>query len=174
MANVTDTYYASTQGIGYGSQFLVGQDDGSPETYVAVPEVKKIGGGKFSSDIVERTHLRSPGRHKEKTGALRDSQPITVVCTYRPDHGAHKNAGGDGFAADRSLLSLHRAQTEANFHIYKPDTPRPDGGSPAETGTTQLIRGVITKYEIGDLDNASIREVNIEITPVGDYSGDWA
>lgn len=173
MADVTDLYYNSAAPIGYGSQLLVGQDDGSPETFTAVPEVKSIGGGKFSSNIVDRTHLRSPGRHKEKTGGMRDSDPIQVVANYLPTHGAHKNAGGDGFLPGRSLLSLHRNQTEANFHIYKPDTPEPDTPG-SETGTTQLVRGVITQYQIGDITTEGLQEVTIQITPIADYSGSWA
>jgi hypothetical protein len=35
MADVTDTYYASEANIGYGAQLLIGQDDGSPETFAA-------------------------------------------------------------------------------------------------------------------------------------------
>ena len=172
MSDVTNTYYSADTNIGYGSQVLVGQGD-SPETFAAIPEVKSIGGGKFSSSVVDRTHLRSTGRHREKTPGIRDSEAITIVANYLKSHGAHKNAGGDGFAADRSVLSLHRNQTVANFHLYVPDTPLP--GSPGvETGTTQLVSGFISKYSIGDITLEGLQEVTIEITPIADYSGAWA
>jgi hypothetical protein len=96
------------------------------------------------------------------------------MATYRPTHGAHKNAGGDGFDPAQSVLSLSRSMKVNNFKIYVPDEPVPDGGSPAETGTEQIVRGFISKYQIGDLTLEGIRDVTIEITPVADYSGSWA
>lgn len=171
--DVTDLYYASTGKIGYGAQLLVGQGDASPETFVAVPNVKSITAGDFSAGVVDVTHLRSPGRHREKRGTIRDSGPITLVATYDKNHGAFRNAGGDGFDADHSMLALSRSMAENNFQLFEPDVPNPDGGSP-EAGSTTPFRGQITRYSIGALTLENVREVTIEITPLSDYSGSWA
>jgi len=175
MSDVTDLYYANTGGsIGYGSQVLVGQNDGSPETFTAIPNVKSATVGDFSAGVVQVTHLRSPGRHHEKRGTIRDSGPITLVATLDKNHGAFKNAGGDGFAPGYSVLALSRSLRENNFQLFEPDAPLPDGGSPAETGVTTPFRGQITRYSIGPLTLENVREVTIEITPLSDYSGSWA
>lgn len=174
MADVTDLYYASTGKVGYGGQFLVGQGGASPETFTAVPEINSITFGDMTTGVVDFTHLRSPGRHREKKGTIRDSGPITISGNYLSSHGAHKQAGGDGFSATHSLLSLWRNVTENNFGIYIPDVPVPDGGSPAETGTILPIRGVVTRYQVGALTLDGKQDFTAEITPLQDYSGDWA
>lgn len=176
MSDVTDLYYASTGSIGYGAQLLVGQGD-SPETFTAAPNVKSITLGDFSAGVVDVTHLRSPGRHREKRGTIRDSGPITAVLTYDKNHGAFKNdpgSPGDGFVTGHTLLGLSRSLAENNFQLFEPDTPLPDGGSPAETGVTTPFRGMVTKYSISPLTIENEREVTIEITPLSDYSGTWA
>ncbi len=176
MADVTDLYYPATSNIGYGSQLLVGQGDGSPETFVAVPNVKSISVGDFSGGVVDVTHLRSPGRHREKRATIRDSGPITLVCSYDRNHGAFKNnpGSGDGFTVGHTMLGLSRSMAENNYQLFEPDTPLPDGGSPAETGLTTPFRGQVTRFSIGPLTIDNVREVTIEITPLSDYSGSWA
>src|SRR5688572_12797932 len=120
MADVTDLYYAGDAFIGYGAQFLVGQDDGSPETFTAVPDIESITMGDMTTGTVQKTHLRSPGRHHEHLATIRNSGPITLSGNYRPTHGAHKQTGGDGFTATHSLLSLWRNVTENNFQLALP------------------------------------------------------
>lgn len=173
MADVTDLYYNSTGRIGYGAQLLVGQGDASPETFVAVPNVKSLTVGDFSTGVVDVTHLRSPGRHREKRGTIRDSGPISIVATYDKNHGAFRNAGGDGFLSGHSLLALARSVAQNNFQLFIPDVANPDGGSP-EAGTTLPFTGTVTRYSLGALTTENEQEVTIEITPLGDYSGDWA
>ena len=80
----TDLFYAGEAFIGYGAQFLVGQDDGSPETFVAVPDIMSITPGDMNTGVVDKTHLRSPGRHREKLGTIRDSGPITLAGNSLP------------------------------------------------------------------------------------------
>lgn len=161
MADVTDTFYAGDAFIGYGAQFLVGQDDGSPETFVAVPDIEKITPGDMTTGVVDITHLRSPARHREKKGTIRDSGPIVLMGNYRPEHGAHLQAGGDGFDAAHSLVSLWIAVTENNFMIK----------FPADANDIELpIRGVITKYQIGELALDGKCPFTCEITPLRDYS----
>lgn len=169
MANVTDTFYAGEAFIGYGAQFLVGQDDGSPETFVAVPDINTITPGDMTTGVVNKTHLRSPGRHHEKIATIRDSGPITLSGNYRPSHGAHKQTGGDGFSATHNLLSLWRNVTECNFQLALPEAA--DTASPSEA-IVLPIRGVITRYQIGELSLEGLTPFTMEVTPLEDYSGD--
>jgi hypothetical protein len=159
--DVTGQFYSGDAFIGYGAEFLVGQGD-SPETFVAVPDIESITPGDMTTGIVDVTHLRSPGRHREKLGTIRDSGPIVLAGNYRPDHGAHLQTGGDGFDADHSLLSLWRNVTENNFEIVMP----------AAAGSTVLpIRGTVTRYQIGALTLDGKTPFTCEITPLRDYSG---
>lgn len=162
MADVTNTYYAGDAFIGYGAQILVGQGDGSPETFTAVPDINSIAMGDMTTGIVDITHLRSPGRHREKLGTIRDSGPIVIQGNYRPSHGAHKQGGGDGFNATHSLLTLWRNVTENNFRLLVPD------GSPA---TVLPVRGTVTKYQVGEMTLDNKVPFTAEITPLRDYSG---
>jgi hypothetical protein len=168
MADVTNTYYAGDAFIGYGAEILVGQGGASPETFVAIPDVNSITMGDMTTGVVDITHLRSIGRHREKKGTIRDSGPIVIECNYRPTHGAHKIAGGDGFGATRSVVALWQNVTEANFRIVMPDDSS-SGGSP-DTGEVLDIRGVITRYQIGSLALEDKVGCTIEITPLSDYS----
>lgn len=163
MANVTDTFYEGDAFIGYGSQLLVGQNDGSPETFVAIADITSITPGDMTTDIVEKTHLRSPDRHKEKIATLRDSGPFQLAGNYRPTHGSHTVAGGDGFSATRSLPSLWRDATEANFKI---ELPADAGGSPP---IELAFRGVVTKYQIGEIGVGDKVGFTAEITPLSAY-----
>lgn len=171
MADVTNQFYEGEAFIGYGAQFMVGQDDGSPETFVAMPDVNRIVPGDMTTGVVDKTHLRSPGRHREKLATLRDSGEITVEANYRPGHGAHKQSGGDGFSATHSVVSLWRNVTDANFLLLLPDASGMAGspGSP-DAGEGILIRGTVTKYQIGEIGLDGKVPVTIGITPLRDYS----
>lgn len=168
MSNVTNTYYAGDAFIGYGTEILVGQGNASPETFVAVPDVNSIVPGDMTTGVVDITHLRSIGRHREKKGTIRDSGPIVLNCNYRPTHGAHKIGGGDGFGVGRSLVALWQNVTEANFRLVLPDDSSA-GGSP-DTGEVLDIAGVITRYQIGEMSVDGKVPCTIEITPLRDYS----
>lgn len=160
MADVTGTFTPSNGFIGYEAEFQVGQAT-SPETYVSVPAVKSITFGDMTTGVVDVTHLRSPARHREKKATIRDSGPITVRCSYDPSHGAHKQAGGDGFAANQSLISLWQDVTENTFRIV----------FPSDAGSLDLdIVGTVTKYQISELTVDTETEVEFEITPLRDYS----
>lgn len=168
MADVTNTYYAGDAFIGYGTEILVGQGNASPETFVAIPDVNSITMGDMTTGVVPITHLRSPGAHHEKKATIRDSGPIVIECNYRPTHGAHKIAGGDGFGTGRSLIALWQNRTEANFRIVLPDDSSA-GGSP-DTGEVIDIEGVITRYQPGSMGLEEKVGCTIEITPLRDYS----
>jgi hypothetical protein len=173
---LTDQFYAGEAFIGYGAQILIGQGDGDPdgtppipETFVAVPDVESITPGDMTTGIIDKTHLRSPGRHREKLATLRDSGPIACVANYRPTNGAHKQHGGDGFADGFSLLALWRNVTENNFQFMLPIEAGDDGGTPAKA-IALTIRGVVSKYQIGALTLDGKCSVTFDITPLKDYS----
>jgi hypothetical protein len=170
MANVTDTYYAGEAFIGYGAQILVGQGNFTPgpETFVAVPDIESITPGDMTTGVIQKTHLRSPGRHHEKLATLRDSGPIALAGNYRPSHGAHKQDPGDGFLEGFSLLSLWRNVTECNFKLVLPEEAGLVG-TPAAAIELPL-RGVVTKYQIGVLGLDGKCPFTCEITPLEDYS----
>lgn len=159
-ANVTGTTYAGNADIGWFSEFLVGQGDGSPETFVAVADVIEVNLGAFNAEIIDKTHLRSPGRAREKLSGLRDFENITLRCNYDRTHGSHKQAGGDGFSATHNLPMLHKNQTEANFMALV------GSGSPQE----QIdIAGVVSGMTRPTLGVSGKLEITYTITPLRDY-----
>lgn len=163
MADVTDTFYPAETFIGYGAQFLVGQGD-SPETFVAIPQVKRIDKiVSLTTDVKEVTHLRSPDATREKIPTLSDAAAITVEGTYRPSHGAHLLAGGDGFDADHNLQALRASRALNNFRILLPEEAGLEG-SPAEAIGLPL-EGYVTKYEIGELSTENEVPFTLEVTP---------
>lgn len=162
MSNVTDTFYPGEAFIGYGSQLEIGQDDGSPETFVAVADIMSITPGDMTTGVVQKTHLRSPDRHHEKIATIRDSGPFTIAGNWRPNHGSQSNVGGDGFAAG-GLLFLWRTVAERNMKIVLSD------GSPA---TEWPFRGVVTKFQPGSIALDVKVDFTAEITPLQDFSAD--
>lgn len=160
MADVTDTYFAGEAIHGYGAQIEIGQGD-SPETFVAVADVVSITPGDMATAVIDKTHLRSPEAHREKLAGIRDSGPFTLRGNWRPGHGSQSNAGGDG--ATIGLVGLWRTRAETNFKIVLND------GSPA---TEWPFRGVVTKFQPGEIGVDSKIDFTCEITPLGDFSAD--
>ncbi len=176
MADVTGTFYAGEAFIGYQSELRIGQGD-SPETFTAVADIRVITPGDMTTGVVEKTHLRSPARHREKLATLRDSGPFTIQGNYRPEHGSHTVNGGDGFNSTHSLVSLWRDVTEANFEIeLPPDAATFDAGSPGSPGSPGpnaiilAFRGVVTKYQIGAIGLDTLVDFTAEITPLRAYT----
>lgn len=168
MADVTDTLYAGEAFIGYKAQLKVGQGT-SPETYVAVADVTMIEPGNTPAGVINKTHLRSPGRAHEKLATIRDLGPFKLAGNYRPGHGSHALAGGDGFTADtgnddgKSLPALHRALAENNFSIEVVDA--------SGATITILFRGVVTDYKIGQIVLDQKVEFTADIQPLSDWTG---
>jgi len=168
MADVTGTFTPSKSFIGYEAEFQVGQGVADPpaeppevEDFVSVPAVKSITFGDMTTGVVDITHLRSPARHREKLATIRDSGPIVVRCGYDPTHGAHMQAGGDGFVEGKSLIALWQTVAQNNFRIV----------FPTAAGSIELdIEGTVTKYQISELSVEAETEVEFEITPLRDYS----
>ena len=121
MSDVTDTYYAGEAIHGYGTQLLVGQNEPTAETFVAIADVTTITPGDMTTAVIEKTHLRSPEAHREKMAGLRDSGPFALTGNWRPAHGTHSNAGGDGAAV--GLVGLWRQRVERNWKIVLPSVP---------------------------------------------------
>lgn len=163
MADVTDTLYAGQAMIGYGAQFLVGQGE-AVETFVAVPDVMSITPGDWTTGVTNKTHLRSPDRHHEKIATIRDSGAWALEANYRPGHGAHQTEGGDGFNATHNLPYLWVNVVENNFRVVLPE--------PAETvsdgtsGEVLAFRGVITKYQVGQIALEELIPCSVEVTPL--------
>ncbi len=166
----TDQFYAGEAIHGYGTQLLVGQGD-SPETFVAVADVLSITPGDMTTAVIDKTHLRSPEAHREKLAGIRDSGPFSCRLNWRPKHGTQSNntnTTADGVASGRGLIALWRNRTEANFKIQLNDVI---GGSPAE----QLefpFRGVVTKFQPGEIGVDNKIDAMVEITPLQDFSAD--
>jgi hypothetical protein len=160
MADVTDTYYPGEAFTGYGVQLLVGQGGTSPDTYAAVADLESITPGDMTTNVIDKTHLRSPEAHTEKLAGLRSSGPFALVGNWRPTHGSQSNAGGDGFTGG-GLIALWRTRAERNFKIVLTD------GSP---GTEWPFRGVVTKFQPGEITGDNKVTFSAEITPLSDNS----
>lgn len=161
MANVTDTFYEGEAFIGYKAQLKVGQG-GSPETFVAVADVTMIEPGNTPAATINKTHLRSPGRAHEKLATIRELGPFKMAGNYRPGHGSHALAGGDGFSASKSLPALHRSLAENNFEIEMVDAN--------DDTITLAFRGVVTDYKVGQLVLDQKVEFTAEIQPLSDWT----
>lgn len=162
MSDVTGTFYSGEAFVGYGTELLVGQDDGSPETFAAVADIDTIEPGEMSTEVVDKTHLRSPDGHREKIATIRDSGPFTITGNWRLEHGSHANAGGDGF--DIGLIGLWRTRAERNFKIKIT--------LPSTTVVTWPFRGVVTRYQPGSISVDQKVGFTAEITPLEDFSAD--
>lgn len=160
VGDVTNTYYPGKAFIGYGSELLVG-DGASPETFEAVADIVSITPGDMTTGVVEKTHLRSPDRHREKLLTIRDSGAFALAANWRPAHESQSNAGGGaGSFQDGGLLKIWRTCEERNYIIR----------TPPDIGIDVPFRGGITKYQIGGFAVDTKVDVSIEITPLGDFS----
>jgi hypothetical protein len=158
--NVTGLFYESEGNIGYGAELRIGQDDGSPETFVAVAQIDTIRLGNMSAGIINKTHLRSPGRAHEKIATIRDFDAFTIAGTLNMKHGSHNNAGGDGFTSG-GLIAIHRSLEERNMEIVIPD------GSPE---TVLPFRGVVSSLDLGELSLEGLQKFTAQIQPLRDYT----
>ena len=157
MSDVSNTYYSGQAFVGYGSQLFVG-DGASPETFEAIADIEKITPGEMSTNVVDKTHLRSPDAHKEKLATIRDSGPFQLMGNWRPTHQSQSNAGGGTSAfASGGLAYLWRTKAERNFKIVLSD------GSP---GTEWPFRGVVTKFQPCEIGVDAKVTFSAEITPL--------
>jgi len=139
MADVTDTYYPATDAIvGYGTQWLIG-DNASPETFQAVEGVVSFDAGGSTTSIIDRTHLRSPGRHREVIAGIRSSSPFSGSVIWLPYSESQSYAGGgSGSFTGGGLAKIAETCEERNMIIrYN------DGVSPA---SELAFRGFVSEF----------------------------
>ena len=160
MADVTNTFYTGEAFIGYGSQGLIGQDD-SPETFVAVADIESIQFGEMSAGVINKTHLRSPGRAHEKIATIRDLGPFTMTGNLRLSHGSQNNAGGDGFDSG-GLIAIHRSLEERNMKIVLSTSPE----------ITLPFKGVISSLNLGTVELDNPVKFTAQVQPLSDYTAD--
>lgn len=79
--------------IGMKTQFLREHPVGSG-TYVAIAEVKSIGGPAQSRDAVDATHMRSDDDHAEYIAGVPDGGEVSLVLNFRPDDVSQAEASG--------------------------------------------------------------------------------
>jgi hypothetical protein len=160
--DVTETYYEGQAFTGYGSQLMVGQGGASPQTFAAIADVETITPGDMTTNVIQKTHLRSPEAHHEKMAGLRDSGAFSITGNWRPEHGSQSNAGGDGHTQG-GLIALWRTREEREFKIVLPI-----GSPPIEWP----FKGVVTKFQPGALGIDDKVPFTAEITPLKDFSAD--
>lgn len=163
MANLTDTYYAAEGGFhGYGAQLLVGDGGASPQDYEAIAEVTSITFGDMTTEVFDRSHLRSPDAHREKIAGMRDSGAFGIVGNWRPDHESQSNAGGGSVSfVSGGLIALWRTRAERDFKLKLPY------GSPE---VELPFAGTVTKFQPGQVGLGGIVNFNAEVTPLRDFS----
>lgn len=163
IGDATDQFYPSEGFNGYGSQLMVG-NGASPEVFEAIAFIDTIAAGDMTTDVIERTHLRSPEAHKEKLAGMRDSGPFSITGTWVPTHRSQSNAGGgSGAFASGGLVYLWRTRATRNFKIVLSD------GSP---GTEWPFRGFVSKFQPGEISGGEKVNFTAEITPLQDFSAD--
>lgn len=143
MSDRSDTFYSGDNTkAGYGAQWFVG-DGASPEGFEAVAFVKRIKPGSTKTADVDRTHLRSPDRHKEHAPGMRDTGPFEIEGWYAPSEDSHSVAGGgSGSFQNGGLPAIAAAATILNHQIVLND------GSPA---TTISLRGYVAEFSVGEI-----------------------
>src|SRR5262245_10692099 len=162
-ANLTNDFYpAEGSAHGYGSQLLVGfasGSPGSPEIFEAIAEVRTITPGDMTTAVYDRTHLRSPDAHREKSAALRDSGAFTLDCNWRPRHVSQSyNGGGSGSFTGGGMLRKWIERKELNYKIVKTEGEN----APIEWP----FRGIITKFQPGPIGRDDGPNLTIDITPL--------
>lgn len=161
MPDVTGTFYAAAAIVGYGAQWEIGSGT-SPETFQAVEQVVSITPGQMTTAVADKTHLRSPAAHREKVATIRDSAPFAIKLIWNPKgQSQSKTGGGTGSFSGGGLVELWINRTERNMRINLND------GSPS---TDWPFRGVITKFQPGQITVDNLIEVDVEVTPLQDFS----
>jgi hypothetical protein len=162
MANLTGQFYANQAYHGYGTQLLIDKAGGSPNSYEAIPFIRRITPGEMLTNMLPATHLRSPAAHMEKKAGLRDSGPMACEMQHVPKHESQKRAGGGtGSFQTGGLVFMWINRVEKDFLLVLSD------GSPS---TEIPFTGVISRYQIGEIGEDAIVPLNMEATPIRDFS----
>ena len=160
-----DFYANDAAFIGYGAQLLMGTEEASPggspdqDQFSVIGYVMSITPGDMSSNIINKTHLRSIGAHHEKLVGLRDSGPFTCELTWAPTEEAQSNAGGGAAAfANGGLLGVWTSRAERNFRIVLSD----------EAATEWDFVGAVSRFQPGEIGLENVVTATVEITPLRD------
>lgn len=94
----------------YNTLLKIG-DGGGPEVFTTIGEIFNIDGPELIQELIDATHMESPGRNREKIAGLRDTGPCTFDINWIPDNAVHA-----GFITD------YEAGTLRNFEMILPDT----------------------------------------------------
>jgi hypothetical protein len=141
MADVTDTFYpASDALVGYGTQWLIG-NGASPEVFQAVAGVISFDAGGSTTSTIDRTHLRSPGRHREIIAGIRSSSPFTGSVVWMPNDESQSYAGGgSGAFVNGGLAKIAESCEERNMKIRYFEAGSPVGVMELE------FRGFVSEF----------------------------
>jgi len=118
MSDRTGNFYAADDAlVGYGTQWLVG-NGASPETFEAVAGVISFEAGSSARSAIDRTHLRSPGRHREVMPGIASAAPFSGQLIWLPYEQSQSYAGGgSGSFASGGLPKLAENGTIRNMKL---------------------------------------------------------
>lgn len=136
--------------IGWGGEVWVSSDDtvGNLEELV---QVVSFGLPSNSTDRVETTHLKSPGRRREYTSGLIDGGEVSVTLNFRP-------------GSDTDIL-LAAAQVAGDERAVRFNVPQL--GTPAWSYTTTAI---VTGYDLGEVTADGKMEAEVTLSITGDVT----
>ena len=75
--------------VAQGSYLLLQSGAGSPPTFIEIAEVTNISGAGGTTERIDFTHLRSPGRRREYKPSFIESGVLTFTCQYIPADPSH-------------------------------------------------------------------------------------
>lgn len=93
--------------IGWGTEFDLAGANG---TLIELDEVTEVNLPEDTSDDVDVTHMKSPGKRKEYRGGLIEGGEGSIVVNYLP-----------GSDTDKLITEAHRAGTPRKFQCRLPD-----------------------------------------------------
>lgn len=112
--------------IGYGSKFSIENDD-TPGTYDELAEVVSITPPSDSVDMIDATHMQSPGRYREFIPGLIDPGECSIEMNYVP-----------GGLTD---VRLRQVKTDGVVKSYRITYPN---------GATHTFRAFLMTYQPND------------------------
>lgn len=131
--------------IGYGTLLQRG-DGATPENFTTVGEVLSITGPNLALNIVDATHMESPGATQEFIPGLIDPGTITMNLAFVPSNTTQSN-----------LVTDLKNRTKRNFQIVFPDTGT----------TTWSFAGYVTGWAVtAPINDRLTADVTVKVTSV--------
>jgi len=131
--------------IGYGTLLKRG-DGANPENFTTVAEVLSCTGPNLSLNIVDATHMESPGYTQEFLPGLIDPGTITLNCAFVPSDTSQSN-----------LMSDLKNRTKRNFQMVFPDP----------TNTTWGFAGYVVGWAVtAPINDRLTADISIKVTSV--------